>query len=118
MRREAYSIQTRTEAVQKVIQRQASASQVAQQLGCPVKRVYKWVAAFKKANAKEQIVEFAPVRIWETTAKASSETQSVQKRSNADGELAVEIVLQSGTVVKISRISTGCLLDLLRGLSC
>ena len=116
MRREAYSIQTRTEAVQKVIQRQASASQVAQQVGCPVKRVYKWVAAFKKANAKEQIVEFAPVRIWETTAKASSETQSVQKQ--AAGELVVEIVLQSGTVLKISRISTGSLLDLLRGLSC
>ena len=116
MRREAYSIQTRTEAVQKVIQRQASASEVAQQIGCPAKRVYKWVAAFKKANAKEQIVELAPVRIWETAAKASSETQSVQKQ--AAGELAVEIVLQSGTVVKISRISTGSLLDLLRGLSC
>ena len=92
MRREAYSIQTRTEAVQKVIQRQASASQVAQQIGCPVKRVYKWVAAFKKANAKEQIVEFAPVRILETTGKASSETQSVQKQVN--GELTVEIKLQ------------------------
>ena len=87
MRREAYSIQTRTEAVQKVIKHKASASEVAKQLGCPVKWVYKWVAAFIKANAKEQIVEFALVRILETAGKARSETQSIQKQVDGNWSL-------------------------------